>query len=133
MVGTGAAGDGDYLIVDNIHNAKAGTPLYIAASGYGVAVKCRLMAQTGAVNVTPIVGAATAIATATYRYSYGSKTPNVTANPQVGLVNGKTIVGWPSSTLAATAGINIRTADSTNFGVAVPDVAVVWTAAVCEI
>lgn len=133
MVGTGAAGDGDFVIVDNIHNAKSGALLYFAASGYGSAVKCRLMAQTGTVTLTPASGVAILAATATYRLSYGSKTPHVTHSLSGGVVNGKTVVPYVSSAGAASASLAMRTADSTNFGATTPDITAYWHAQVAEI
>ncbi len=75
MVGTGAAGDGDYVIVDNIANAKSGASLYAALTGYGSTVKVRLMSQAGESAMTMNTGAAFTSVTPTFRYSYGSKTP----------------------------------------------------------
>lgn len=75
MVGTGSAGDGDYVIVDNIANAKSGASLYAALTGYGSTVKVRLMSQAGESAMTMNTGAAFTSVTPTFRYSYGSKTP----------------------------------------------------------
>ena len=75
MVGTGSAGDGDYVIVDNIANAKSGASLYVALTGYGSTVKVRLMSQAGESAMTMNTGAAFTSVTPTFRYSYGSKTP----------------------------------------------------------
>lgn len=77
MVGTGAAGDGDFVIVDGITNAKAGAALYIAASGYGAAVKCRLMRQDGTASVVLTSAAPVSSVTPSFRLSYGSKVPKL--------------------------------------------------------
>jgi hypothetical protein len=110
MVGTGAAGDGDWLEVDDIVNAPNGAILYQAVSGYGAAVRCKLMQQMG--TASKVTTAATADNLAiTFRYSYGSKIPRVLLSHDVAYIGAialisrpaaKTAVGFTASCYSAT-------------------------------
>jgi len=134
MVGTGAGGDGDYVIVDRVTNGPAGAILYVATSSYGSTVKVRLQEQRGSVAITPVSGAALAnSASQTFRYSYGSRTPQCSVDLASGTVNSKTVIGYPSSVSATAIIATMRTCDSTNMGVTSPDVTAYWTASVNEI
>ncbi len=133
MVGTGSAGDGDYVVVDDIANAKTGAVLYAAVSGYGSTVKKRLMRQTGSVDVTPVSAASLASATATFRLSYGSAIPHVTYALDETAVNSKRLTS--SYRLKSGTGVtfDVATADAANFGATSPVVTVDYSAEISEI
>lgn len=134
MVGTGAAGDGDFVVVDDITGGPAsGVNLYVATNGYGAAVKCKLMEQRGTVAIAPVAAAPNAATSVNFRYEYGSKAPVVTLTLDAGTVNGKSVIGYLSSVSEAGFGANMRTADSTNFGVTTPNVNAHWSAGLSEI
>lgn len=133
MVGTGAGGDGAFVVVDGITNAPSGCALYTAASGYGSTVKCRLQQQTGILTVTPVSAANIASASVVFRYSYGSKTPNITLCQSTSEVNSKTIGNRYGSLSATGLTGYIWTTDRTNFAATTPDVTLQWTAGLSEI
>lgn len=132
MVGTGAAGDGDYVIVDNITNAKAGASLYVSASGYGSTVKLRLMKQSGSSSVALNTGATFTSVSPTFRLGYGSKTPNVS-----GVVDTRAVDSIPlvvSYRLKSASGVTFDIGKANNVAPTTgPTVAVDWFAGVSEI
>lgn len=132
MVGTGAAGDGDYVAVDGIVNARAGAILYTATSGYGAAVKARLMRQTGSVTIAMTSGAVVTPGSVTYRLSYGNKTPKVFPSLNSRII-GTHPLGVAVQTKSATgATFDVYTTDNVNAG-ATPNVVVDYVAEISEI
>lgn len=130
--GTGAGGDGDWVIVDRISGGPAGTFLYIAASGYGAATLARLMMQRGISSVTSVSAAAASSTATTFGYSYGSKVPSVNCSQQTRLVGAQVIAAMPRSVNSSTFQADIYTTSGATFG-AVAAVDVSWSAGVSEV
>ena len=132
MVGTGAAGAGDQLVVDRISNAPSGTFLFIAASGYDANTPARLMEQRGTASVALTSASPVSSVTATYRYSYGSKIPKVAAMLDARIVGTHPLAVAHRLKSAASCTFDIFTTDNANAGAA-PTVAVDYTVSVSEI
>ena len=126
MSGTGT---GDYARVMNVSNGKAGASLFVEAGGY-VVTSVKLMEQSGTETITSVPAAATAGASVTFPMSYGSRTPTMSLTMDAMQINSKSIVCGVSSVSAASAGVNIRTADSTAVGGVATNIAAHWTARV---
>lgn len=132
MVGTGAAGDGDHITVDGIVNAPSGTSLYTAVSGYGAAVRVKLMQQMGTVSVTSGAGVSNNSSAVTFRYSYGSKTPRVVTSTDTSYINtSKGVLTRAASKTNTGFSAGIFTADNSNWGAATA-VNVDWVAGLSE-
>jgi hypothetical protein len=133
MVGTGAAGEGDYLIVDDVNNAPSGAFMYISASGYGAATPARLMVQTGSASVALVSGQAVTSVTATYPLSYGSKIPKVQATCDTRVANSVNPLGVAHRLKNASAvTFDIFTTNNANAG-ATPTVTVDYTVGLNEV
>lgn len=130
--GTGAGGDGNWVIVDRISGGPAGTFLYIAASGYGAATLARLMMQRGISSVTSVIGAAASSTATTFGYSYGSKVPSVNTSQQERLVGALVIASMPRLVNSSTFQADIYTTGGANFAAATA-VDVSWSAGVSEV
>lgn len=113
--GTGSAGDGNFAIVDRISSAPAGTYLYITANGYGAATPVRLMQQNGYAQVALSTGVPFTSVTPAYKYSYGSKVPNLG-----GVVLDTRLIGTKVTTVhyrllnASTVTFDVGLSDNTN-------------------
>lgn len=135
MTGTGAAGDGDFIVVEGIEGPPAdllGAALYAATAGYGATVKARLQRQEGTAAVVPVSGAAVASTAVSYPMSYGPKSPTVMLALGAHKVNGKSLGAAHRAKGAGGFTADLFTTDAASFGATAPTVLVDWSAAVCE-
>lgn len=132
MIGNGA-GDGDFVVVDNVNNAPPGCNMYIAASGYGAATPARLMVQTGSASVALISGQPITSVTATYPLSYGSKVPKVQGTCDTRVANAVNPLGVAHRLKnAAAVTFDIYTTNNANAG-ASPTVTVDYSVGLSEV
>lgn len=132
MVGTGSGGSADWVSVDGIKGAPSGAVLLTLTSS-ATATRKRLMQQVGSVAVTPVSGAQTATAAATWRYPYGTGiTPAVVVSGDQRVVNSKAVICSAASIANTGFTATIQTADAANFGATTPVVNVQYVAGVSE-
>ena len=130
--GTGAAGDGDMLVVDNITKAPAGVFLYISANSYGAATPARLMTQHGSASVELASAAVSTSVTATYKYSYGSKIPKIALAIDTRIVGANPLAVAYRSKNASACTFDIFTTNAANAG-ATPTVTVDYAVGLTEV